>query len=103
MHGDAVLHGQDELGGLRALDGVERDHQPDGVAARGVAEIAGLRVGLSGKAYIELLDGVPIVQLGDLDVGGVYQWRRRGEKHLLDPMAIAMREAEEGKFAALAL
>ncbi len=45
--------------------------EPDGVAARGVAEIAGLRVGLSGKAYIELLEGVPIVRLGDLDVGGV--------------------------------
>jgi hypothetical protein len=45
--------------------------EPDGVAARGVAEIAGLRVGLSGKAYIELLDGVPVVRLGDLDVGGV--------------------------------
>jgi hypothetical protein len=26
---------------------------------------------LSGKAYIELLDGVPFVRLGDLDVGGL--------------------------------
>lgn len=25
----------------------------------------------------------------DLDVGGVYQWRRRGEHHLLNPMVIA--------------
>ena len=42
-----------------------------GVAARGVAEIAGLQVGLSGEAAIELVDGVPIVTLGDLDVAGV--------------------------------
>ena len=45
--------------------------EPDGIAAQGAAQIAGLRVGLSGKAYIELLDGVPTVQLGDLDVGGI--------------------------------
>lgn len=44
---------------------------PDGVTARGVAEIAGLRVGLRGEAHIELHDGVPIVTLGDLDVAGV--------------------------------
>jgi hypothetical protein len=45
--------------------------ESDGIAARGMAEIAGLRVGLSGKAYMELRDGVPIIRLGDLDVGGV--------------------------------
>lgn len=45
--------------------------EPDGIAARGVAEIAGLRVGLSGKAYVELIDGVPFVTLGDLDVAGL--------------------------------
>jgi hypothetical protein len=44
---------------------------PGGVAARGVAEIAGLRVGLAGEARIELLDGVPVVTLQDLDVAGV--------------------------------
>ena len=42
-----------------------------GISARGVAEIAGLRVGLSGRADIELRDGVPIVTLEDLDVAGV--------------------------------
>jgi hypothetical protein len=44
---------------------------PDGIAARGVAEIAGLRIGLYGQAHIELRDGVPYVTLGDLDVAGV--------------------------------
>jgi hypothetical protein len=44
---------------------------PEGIVARGVAEIAGLRVGLTGRADIELRDGVPIVTLGDLDVAGV--------------------------------
>jgi hypothetical protein len=44
---------------------------PGGITARGVAEIAGLRVGLAGEAYIELQDGVPIVTLGSLDVAGV--------------------------------
>jgi hypothetical protein len=44
---------------------------PQGIAARGVAEIAGLRVGLTGEAHIVLRDGVPIVALGDLDVAGV--------------------------------
>jgi hypothetical protein len=44
---------------------------PEGVAAKGVAEIAGLRVRLSGQAHIELRDGVPHVTLGDLDIGGV--------------------------------
>ncbi len=44
---------------------------PDGISARGVAEIAGLRVGVSGRAAIELRDGVPIVTLEDLDVAGV--------------------------------
>jgi hypothetical protein len=44
---------------------------PGGITAKGVAEIAGLRVGLTGQAHIELRDGVPIVTLGDLDVAGV--------------------------------
>jgi hypothetical protein len=44
---------------------------PAGVTARGVAEIAGLRLGLSGRAEIELRDGVPTVTLADLDVAGV--------------------------------
>jgi hypothetical protein len=43
----------------------------DGLSAKGVAEIAGLRVGLTGQANIELRDGVPIVTVGDLDVAGV--------------------------------
>jgi hypothetical protein len=45
--------------------------RPDGITAKGVAEIAGLRVGLTGEAHIELEDGVPIITLGDLDVAGV--------------------------------
>jgi hypothetical protein len=44
---------------------------PQGVAAKGVAEVAGLRVGLSGRAIIVLEDGVPTVTLADLDVAGV--------------------------------
>jgi hypothetical protein len=45
--------------------------QPDGIEARGAAEIAGLRVGLMGRAAIELQHGVPYVTLEDLDVAGV--------------------------------
>ncbi len=45
--------------------------RPGSIEARGVAEIAGLRVSLTGEALIELRDGVPIVTLGDLDVAGV--------------------------------
>jgi hypothetical protein len=44
---------------------------PGGIEARGVAEIAGLRVRLTGEAHIALRDGVPIVTLGHLDIGGV--------------------------------
>lgn len=44
---------------------------PDGISAKGMAEIAGFRVGLSGRADIELRDGVPYVTLEDLDVAGV--------------------------------
>ncbi len=44
---------------------------PEGVLAQGVAEIAGLRVSLTGRADIELRDGVPYVTLEDLDVAGV--------------------------------
>jgi hypothetical protein len=44
---------------------------PEGISAKGVAEIAGLRVGLTGRADIELQDGVPLVTLRDLDVAGV--------------------------------
>jgi hypothetical protein len=42
-----------------------------GVSATGVAEIAGLRVGLTGRAAIQLREGVPFVTLEDLDVAGV--------------------------------
>jgi hypothetical protein len=45
--------------------------RPDGISAQGMAEIAGLRVGLTGRAHIELRDGVPLVTLQDLDVAGV--------------------------------
>ena len=45
--------------------------QPDGISATGTAEIAGLRVGLTGRVNIELRDGVPLVTLQDLDVAGV--------------------------------
>jgi len=44
---------------------------PGGIQARGVAQVAGLRVGLTGRAQIELRDGVPYVTLADLDVAGV--------------------------------
>ncbi len=44
---------------------------PRGITAEGVAEVAGLRVGLRGRAVIVLEDGVPHVTLADLDVGGV--------------------------------
>lgn len=44
---------------------------PQGIAARGVAEIAGLRVGLSGQARVVLRDGVPEVTLMRLDVAGL--------------------------------
>jgi hypothetical protein len=44
---------------------------PSGISAQGVAEIAGLRVGLTGRAAIELTDGVPLVTLADLDVAGI--------------------------------
>jgi hypothetical protein len=45
--------------------------RPEGVSAKGVAEIAGLRVSLTGQAHIELREGTPIVTLEDLDVAGV--------------------------------
>lgn len=44
---------------------------PGGVSAKGVAEIAGLSVGLTGWAAIQLRDGVPLVTLEQLDVAGV--------------------------------
>ena len=45
--------------------------RPDGITARGVAVVAGLRVGVSGRARIALDDGVPIVTVADLDVAGI--------------------------------
>jgi hypothetical protein len=45
--------------------------RPDGITAKGVAEVAGLRVGLTGRAAIRLLDGVPLVTVEDLDLAGV--------------------------------
>lgn len=44
---------------------------PEGIVASGVARIAGLRVGLTGSAAVELRGGVPYVTLVDLDVAGV--------------------------------
>lgn len=44
---------------------------PDGVGAQGVAEIAGLRVRLAGRAEIQLRGGVPYVMLVNLHVAGV--------------------------------
>jgi glutamate synthase (NADPH) large chain len=43
----------------------------------------------------------------DLPVGGVYQWRRRGEEHILNPLAIAklqqaVRENEPARYAEFA-
>ena len=45
--------------------------RPGGITAQGVAEIAGLRVGLDGRATIVLENGVPIVTLVRLEVAGV--------------------------------
>jgi hypothetical protein len=45
--------------------------RPNGISARGVAEIAGLRVGLSGRARIELHQGRPAISVAELDVAGV--------------------------------
>ncbi len=45
--------------------------RPDGVTAEGVAELLGLRIGLSGRAAIRLRDGVPLVTLEDLHLAGV--------------------------------
>jgi hypothetical protein len=42
-----------------------------GIQASGVAQIAGLRVSLTGRAGLELQDGVPYVTLVDLDVAGL--------------------------------
>lgn len=36
-----------------------------------MAEIAGLRVGITGRAVVSLRDGVPLVRVSELDVGGV--------------------------------
>ncbi len=44
---------------------------PAGVSAQGVAEIAGLRVGLTGSAKVELRNGVPVVTLAALDLAGL--------------------------------
>ena len=44
---------------------------PEGIVAWGVAEIAGLRVGLHGRARIVLQDGVPIVTVEDLGMAGL--------------------------------
>lgn len=44
---------------------------PAGILAKGVAEIAGLRVGVSGWASVKVRDGIPILTLEDLDVAGV--------------------------------
>lgn len=44
---------------------------PAGVTARGVGQVAGLRVGVAGTARIILDDGVPLVTLANLDVAGV--------------------------------
>lgn len=45
--------------------------RPEGVTAEGVAEILGLRIGLSGRAAIRLRDGVPLVTLEDLHLAGL--------------------------------
>lgn len=44
---------------------------PAGIMAMGTAEIAGLRVGLTGSAQVELRDGILYVTVVDLDVAGV--------------------------------
>ena len=45
--------------------------RPEGVTAEGVAEILGLRIGLSGRAAIRLRDGIPLVTLEDLHLAGL--------------------------------
>jgi hypothetical protein len=44
---------------------------PDGVEVWGEAHIAGLRVGLEGRASVSLRDGVPIIVVEHLGMGGV--------------------------------
>ncbi len=44
---------------------------PEGITAQGVAEIAGLRVGVRGSAHITLRDGVPLITLESLELAGV--------------------------------
>jgi len=45
--------------------------RPEGVTAEGVAEILGLRIGISGRAAIRLRDGAPLVTLEDLHLAGL--------------------------------
>ena len=45
--------------------------RPEGVTAKGVAEILGLRIGISGRAAIRLRDGAPLVTLEDLHLAGL--------------------------------
>jgi len=44
---------------------------PDVIEARGEANVAGLRVGLHGRARIVLQDGLPIVTVEDLGMAGL--------------------------------
>ena len=45
--------------------------RPDGVTASGVAEVFGLRIGVSGRAMIRLRDGAPLITVEDLHLAGV--------------------------------
>jgi len=45
--------------------------RPEGVTAEGVAEVLGLRIGLSGRAAIRLRDGIPLVTMEDLHLAGL--------------------------------
>lgn len=41
------------------------------------------------KRYERAYPSADIAENLDLDVGGVYQWRRRGERHLISPMLVS--------------
>jgi hypothetical protein len=81
---------------------------PYGVEVRGEAHLAGLRVGLEGRASVSLRDGVPIIVVKHLGMAGVSVpgfVRQRiqaeidnqlGKAHHL-PMTIETLELEEGR------
>jgi hypothetical protein len=84
------------------------NRHPSGVEVWGEAHLAGLRVGLEGRASVSLRDGVPIIVVEHLGMGGVSVpgfVRQRIQAELDNqlgkayhlPMSIETLELEEGK------